>query len=88
VGHRASGAESKDPGGAYITHAAWSFSTAEAREQDLLQYALVGHGYILSTHHSALTTKNSYFPIEMLFGSALEEVRWFVNLASAGNGER
>jgi len=29
------GAESKDPDAAYLTHAARSFSTTEAREQDL-----------------------------------------------------
>jgi hypothetical protein len=29
------GAESKDLGGAYLTHAARSFSTTEARQQDL-----------------------------------------------------
>jgi hypothetical protein len=29
------GAESKDPEGAYLTHAARTFSTTEAREQDL-----------------------------------------------------
>jgi hypothetical protein len=38
------GAESKDLGGAYLTHAARSFSTTEARKQDLLRYALDGHG--------------------------------------------
>jgi hypothetical protein len=32
------GAESKDPDGSYLTHAARSFSTTEAREQDLLRY--------------------------------------------------
>ena len=42
------GAESKDPGGASLTHAARSFSTTEARQQDLLRYALDGHGYICS----------------------------------------
>ena len=42
------GAESKDPGDAYLTHAARAFSTAEAREQELLRYALDGHGYIFS----------------------------------------
>jgi hypothetical protein len=29
------GAESKDPDGAYLTHAVRTFSTTEAREQDL-----------------------------------------------------
>jgi hypothetical protein len=29
------GAESKDPEGAYLTYAIWSFPTTEAREQDL-----------------------------------------------------
>ena len=29
------GAESKDPGGAYLAHAVRAFSTSEAREQDL-----------------------------------------------------
>jgi hypothetical protein len=33
----ACGAESKDPDGAYLTHAARTFSTTEAREQDLLR---------------------------------------------------
>jgi hypothetical protein len=37
-------AESKDPGGAYLTQAVRSFSTTEARQQDLLRYALDGHG--------------------------------------------
>ena len=37
-------AESKDPKGAYLTHAARAFSTTEAKEQDLLAYALEGHG--------------------------------------------
>src|SRR5271168_4425111 len=31
-------------GGAYFTHAARSFSTTKARQQDLLRYALDGHG--------------------------------------------
>jgi len=31
-----------------ITHAARSFSTTEARQQDPLRYALDGHGYIFS----------------------------------------
>ena len=38
----------RNPGGAYLTHAARSFSTIEAREQDLLRYALDDHGYIFS----------------------------------------
>jgi hypothetical protein len=28
----------------YLTHAVRSFSTTEARQQDLLRYALDGHG--------------------------------------------
>jgi hypothetical protein len=36
------GAESKDLGGAYFTHAARSFSTTEARAQDRLRYAVDG----------------------------------------------
>jgi len=46
--HSACGAESKDPGRAYFTHAARSFSPTEARQQDLLRYALDGHEYIFS----------------------------------------
>jgi hypothetical protein len=34
---------------AYLTHAARAFSTTKAREQDLLRYALDGHGYISSS---------------------------------------
>jgi hypothetical protein len=40
------GAESKDPEGAYLTHAVRSFSTTEAREQDLAPVrpgAKIGH---------------------------------------------
>ena len=33
-----------------ITHAARSFSTTEARQQDLLRYALDDHGYICFMH--------------------------------------
>src|ERR1700683_513032 len=32
----------------YLTHAVRSFSTTEARQQDLVRYALDGHGYIFS----------------------------------------
>ena len=39
-----------NPGGAYLTHPAWSCSTTEAREQDLPQYALDSHGYIFFMH--------------------------------------
>jgi hypothetical protein len=46
--HSACGAEPKDLGGAYFTHAVRSFSTTEARQQDLVRYALDGHGYIFS----------------------------------------
>jgi hypothetical protein len=40
----ACGAESKNLGGAYLTDAVQAFSTTEAKEQDLLAYALEGHG--------------------------------------------
>jgi hypothetical protein len=46
--HSACGAESKDLGGAYLTQVARSFSATEARKQDLLEYALDGHGYIFA----------------------------------------
>jgi hypothetical protein len=42
------GAESKDPEDAYLVDVVRSFSTTEAREQDLLRYAFNGHGYIFS----------------------------------------
>jgi hypothetical protein len=38
----------RNPDGAYLTHAARSFSTTEPREQNLPRYALDGHGYIFS----------------------------------------
>ena len=42
------GAQSKDPEDAYLGYAVRSFSTTEARVQDLLRYPLDGHGYIFS----------------------------------------
>ncbi len=42
-----------NPGGAYLSPAARSFSTTEAREQDLLGYARDGHGYIFSWTESS-----------------------------------
>jgi hypothetical protein len=46
--HSACGAESKDLGGAYFPHAVRSFSTTEARQQDLLRYVLDGYGHIFA----------------------------------------
>jgi len=42
------GAESKDPEDAYLAYAVRSFSTIEARVQDLLRYPPDRHGYIFS----------------------------------------
>src|ERR1700733_3070668 len=46
--HSACSAESKDLGGAHLTHAARSFWTAEARQQDPLRYR-AGHSKMLAS---------------------------------------
>ena len=55
-------AESKDPGGAYLTHAARSFSTTEAREQDLL----TGTSLCSYLSRNTVLVRGSTFPISII----------------------
>jgi hypothetical protein len=81
-------AESKDLGGTDSTHAARSFSTTKTRQQDLLQYALDGHGYIFScTMRCGLGRKAPSSPGKITaprsFDSAHQALSHAINLCGA-----